>query len=93
MKIVTAEKLSQDELQKIVDEEKAYWAEQKKELGEVHIRRDAENADLVVTSYPISPITRIRRITGYLSAVDNFNDAKRAELADREKHEVPRDEK
>lgn len=84
MKIVTAEKLSQDELQKIVDEEKAYWEEKGKELGEVHIRRN--DGDLIVTSYPTSPITRIRRITGYLSAVNNFNDAKRAELADREKH-------
>ena len=92
MKIVTSEKLSQEELQKIVDEESAYWAEQKKELGEVHIRRDAENADLVVTSYPISPITRIRRITGYLSNQNNFNAAKRAELADREKHGVSKNE-
>lgn len=92
MKIVTAEKLSQEELQKIVDEEKAYWAEKGKELGEVHIRRDKENGDLVVTSYPTSPITRIRRITGYLSNQNNFNAAKRAELADREKHEVSRNE-
>ena len=29
---------------------------------------------------------RIRRITGYLSEVDNWNDGKRAELADRVKH-------
>ena len=31
-------------------------------------------------------IRRIRRITGYLSTVDRFNDAKRAELADRMAH-------
>lgn len=31
-------------------------------------------------------IRRIRRITGYLSTVDRFNDAKRAELADRVAH-------
>lgn len=31
-------------------------------------------------------IRRIRRITGYLSTIDRFNDAKRAELADRVKH-------
>jgi ribonucleoside-triphosphate reductase len=30
-----------------------------------------------------SDIRRIRRITGYLSTVDRFNDAKRAELKDR----------
>ena len=31
-------------------------------------------------------IRRIRRITGYLSTIDRFNDAKQAELADRVKH-------
>ncbi|MGE5632767.1 MAG: anaerobic ribonucleoside-triphosphate reductase [Caulobacteraceae bacterium] len=33
-------------------------------------------------------IRRIRRITGYLSTIDRFNDAKQAELADRVKHSV-----
>lgn len=33
-----------------------------------------------------SDIRRIRRITGYLSTVDRFNDAKRAELHDRKTH-------
>jgi ribonucleoside-triphosphate reductase len=33
-----------------------------------------------------SDIRRIRRITGYLSTVDRFNDAKRAELKDRQAH-------
>ncbi|HEY8464514.1 MAG TPA: anaerobic ribonucleoside-triphosphate reductase, partial [Bacillota bacterium] len=33
-------------------------------------------------------IRRIRRITGYLSTVDRFNDAKRVELNDRVKHHV-----
>lgn len=33
-----------------------------------------------------SDIRRIRRITGYLSTVDRFNDAKKEELADRHSH-------
>jgi ribonucleoside-triphosphate reductase len=33
-------------------------------------------------------IRRIRRITGYLSTVDRFNDAKKAELRDRSSHHV-----
>ncbi|HBF39260.1 MAG TPA: anaerobic ribonucleoside-triphosphate reductase, partial [Firmicutes bacterium] len=33
-------------------------------------------------------IRRIRRITGYLSTVDRFNDAKQAELRDRVKHQM-----
>lgn len=32
------------------------------------------------------PFTRIRRITGYLSSVYSFNNAKKAELDDRVKH-------
>ena len=37
----------------------------------------------------VSPFERIRRITGYLvGTLDRFNDAKRAEEADRVKHEV-----
>ena len=31
-------------------------------------------------------VRRVRRITGYLSTIDRFNDAKRAELADRKPH-------
>lgn len=33
-------------------------------------------------------IRRIRRITGYLSTIDRFNDAKQAELSDRVKHNM-----
>lgn len=32
---------------------------------------------------------RIRRITGYLGTLDRFNDAKKAEEADRIKHAIP----
>lgn len=35
------------------------------------------------------PFERLRRITGYLvGTVDRWNDGKRAELEDREKHEL-----
>ncbi|MCL2188851.1 MAG: anaerobic ribonucleoside-triphosphate reductase [Defluviitaleaceae bacterium] len=33
-------------------------------------------------------ISRVRRITGYLSTLDRFNDSKKAEESNREKHEV-----
>ena len=36
---------------------------------------------------------RIRRITGYLAAFDDFNDGKRAELRDRVKHSVVNNKK
>lgn len=38
-------------------------------------------------TYDSTPIERIRRITGYLvGTLDRFNDAKKAEVADRVKH-------
>ena len=72
----------------IVAEEVHYWQSQGKEVGEVRISKDKENdAKIVVASLPKSPIKRVRRITGYLSDENNFNDAKRAELKDRVQHE------
>ncbi len=39
--------------------------------------------------YDIIPFERIRRITGYLvGGLDRFNDAKRAEVEDRLKHNI-----
>lgn len=71
----------------IVAEEVHYWQSQDKEVGEVRISKDKDNdAKVVIASLPKQKIKRVRRITGYLSAVENFNDAKRAELNDRVKH-------
>lgn len=36
--------------------------------------------------YDRIPFERIRRVTGYLSSVDRWNNGKKAELADRVKH-------
>lgn len=71
----------------IVAEEVHYWQSKGKEVGEVRISKDKENdAKVVIASLPKQKIKRVRRITGYLSAVENFNDAKRAELNDRAVH-------
>lgn len=71
----------------IVAEEVHYWQSQDKEVGEVRISKDKDNdAKVVIASLPKQKIKRVRRITGYLSAVENFNDAKRAELNDRAVH-------
>lgn len=56
---------------------------------EVFATDDPEYVDF--QAYRKSPVgfERIRRITGYLvGTLDRFNDAKRAEEADRVKHEV-----
>ena len=71
----------------IVAEEVHYWQSKGKEVGEVRISKDKDNdAKVVIASLPKQKIKRVRRITGYLSAVENFNDAKRAELNDRAVH-------
>jgi len=52
----------------------------------IEIQVDGEYVDLAYHFAP-QPFERIRRITGYLvGTLDRFNDAKRAEEADRVKH-------
>jgi anaerobic ribonucleoside-triphosphate reductase activating protein len=75
----------------IIAEEIHYWQSQDKEVGEIRISKDKDNdAKVVIASLPKQKIKRVRRITGYLSAVENFNDAKRAELNDRVNHQEER---
>ena len=75
----------------IIAEEVHYWQSQDKEVGEVRISKDKDNdAKVIIASLPKQKIKRVRRITGYLSAVENFNDAKRAELNDRVNHQEER---
>lgn len=59
-----------------------------KPLGGIDIEIDGE--ELIVRTWERSPIKRLRRITGYISNIENFNDAKLSELAERDSH-VPSD--
>lgn len=77
------EKLKSD----IIMEEMHFWQSEGKEVGEIRIEKDKENdAKVVISSIPKQKIKRIRRITGYLSEKNNFNEAKKAELKDRVQH-------
>lgn len=76
--------LSNEEIATIVDSEKQEWAKRGKALARVELSIDGE--EVVIKAVEKSPVRRIRRITGYLSSVDNFNDAKRAECEDRKTH-------
>ena len=71
-------------LPEIVDQEIEIWRQAGKTLAEV--RTSWSDDEIMVESLERSPIKRLRRITGYLSAIDNFNDAKKAELRDRVAH-------
>lgn len=74
----------------ISEEERKYYEsyilEKHPQVKQATITVDGEYVDLDY-NVPEVPFDRIRRITGYLvGTVDRWNDAKRAELHDREKH-------
>jgi hypothetical protein len=64
--------------------------EERRTVIEIHIRTTGEPDEYGITPvFEPVPFDRIRRITGYLvGSTDRWNSAKRAELKDREKHEV-----
>jgi predicted translin family RNA/ssDNA-binding protein len=55
------------------------------EIAKIHVWTDSDGY-LSFQPYFTRKIKRIRRITGYFSRVENFNDAKKAELYDRVVH-------
>ena len=76
--------LSYEEIAHFVAEEKHLWENKHKKLGQLELSLNGE--EVIVKATEKSPICRVRRITGYLSAIDNFNDAKVAECKDRATH-------
>jgi len=86
VKVVADPILTHEEIVYFVAEEKRLWESKNKKLGQLELGLDGE--EVVVKATEHSPIRRIRRITGYLSSIDNFNDAKVAECNDRAKHIV-----
>ena len=55
-----------------------------KRLKTLEIKLCSETEVTIIPQY--DTINRVRRITGYLSNLPNFNDAKKAEANDRVKH-------
>lgn len=82
--VVAAPELNDHEIQNVVQEEIKIWTSKNKTLAKIELSLDGEN--IVVTAIEKSPIRRVRRITGYLSNMENFNDAKLSELNNRIKH-------
>ncbi len=84
-KVIVTGNASPEEAQNYV----AYLEEKYgKRVKSVNIELDGEYADLSYELEPV-PFERIRRITGYLvGTMDHWNDAKKAEEADRVKHTV-----
>ncbi|HWR38737.1 MAG TPA: anaerobic ribonucleoside-triphosphate reductase [Patescibacteria group bacterium] len=76
--------ITEQEMQAIAMEERQIWARQGKEVAEIKLTLEGD--EIVIQSVEKSPINRVRRITGYLAPVHNFNASKKAELADRFNH-------
>lgn len=84
IKVLADAELSNEEIMYYIEEEKRLWENRNKKLGQLELSLDG--GEIVVKATERSPIRRVRRITGYLSTIDNFNDAKVAECNDRTRH-------
>ncbi len=82
--VIASSELSDHEIEAVVSDELKLWASKNKTLAAVELSLEGDN--ILVTATEKSPISRVRRITGYLSNMENFNDAKQAELASRKTH-------
>ena len=88
VKIEYEKGLASDEVEGIVRTEIIAWQEKGKKLAKVEINI-YRGKSLEINSTEAAKkgqIKRVRRITGYLSNVENFNDAKKAECRDRLVH-------
>jgi len=85
VRVSCVEDIPELEAMEYANDEIRLWAEKGKEISSIFITLDGYM--IVIDAKERSPIRRIRRITGYLSEVTNFNDGKRNELADRRNHD------
>lgn len=76
--------ITMEELTEYINQERQIWEAKGKVVGKINIKLAGDEVE--IESSAKSNIKRVRRITGYLSDSDNFNDAKRAELNNRYKH-------
>lgn len=84
MKIYSDPRLHPNEINEIVENQIREEAKQGKEIAEISLELQGDVISIEITHK--SPIKRVRRITGYLSNIENFNDGKRAECGDRVVH-------
>lgn len=79
--------ITRSEIESIVAEERSKWLADGREISRIELSLEGE--EIIVRTVEKSPIRRVRRITGYLSNMENFNDAKQDELAARKAHGLP----
>ncbi|AQS58420.1 anaerobic ribonucleoside-triphosphate reductase [Desulforamulus ferrireducens] len=88
MKINVIGNVNKEEVDSIVKEETERLAAKGKEVATIEIA-EVSPEELGVKITAKSNIKRVRRITGYLSTIDRFNDTKQDELEDRVVHNFP----
>lgn len=86
MKINVIGNVNKEVVNAIVKEETERLAAKGKEVTTIEIV-EVSPEELEVKTTAKSNIKRVRRITGYLSTIEKFNDAKQNELADRVVHQ------
>lgn len=84
MQIQVTGDIAQEQVDKIVAQEVESFRKQGKNVARITLTVDGD--EIEVRTIEKSPIRRVRRITGYLAEVDNWNSAKKAELRDRVVH-------
>ena len=82
--ILADQDLSIQEIELLATQEITEWATMGKEIASLELKLDGD--EVLLHAVEKSPIRRVRRITGYLSNIENFNDAKKAECHDRYIH-------
>lgn len=82
--VTISEGMSNKEAVYYIDQEYESLQHELQNIASIEIYLDGD--EVVLQAKKKSNITRIRRITGYMSKVNNFNDSKRAELNDRVSH-------
>ena len=84
IKVLYCGDLTSDEVEELAREEISEYNKEGVELAKIMLTPTEK--EVIVETIPKSPIRRIRRITGYLTPIDNMNNAKRAEVGDRKPH-------
>lgn len=78
------ERLAMEEVMQYLADEQEAWKLKGKELARIELILDGDM--VIIKAAEKSPVRRVRRITGYLSNMENFNDAKQDELSQRYQH-------
>ena len=84
IKIITQDSISLEELTAYVNRAKDLYGNR---LIQMRLSLDGEHVKINYGLHS-TPFERIRRITGYLTPLNRYNNAKAAEEHDRVKHEV-----